>query len=480
MSNSKHYIWSAVGKFGTEFLSFVGNVLIARALSPDDYGLIATLSIVTALAMNFTDAGFNDCLIRKRDSDKYDFGTVATYNIAVAVFIYLLLFVFAPYIARFFRRGELVGITRVLGLSIILKAFTLSGFVQLNKNLKFKQSSIIGLLCSFFSIGIIYTMALCGMGYWALALQPVVVASLNIIFLMTIAKWKPYFCFKWTRFKEMFVYSSNLLISYIITNIGNNIYSVIIGRFYKTSDLGYYNQAHKMQTVPTMGINNVMVTTSYPIIAKEPDEEKRYNLYVNLFRKFNFVQTFLVFVLITASDLVFYLLLGEKWLPSSPLFQIFMLIGLSYPIMTINQNMVKIQGKSNIYRNLAFLRSGLQIAALCICAPISLKAIIIGQVVASFVSASFDMYFCGRTVGFTIGKQFKLWLSIVWKPLLVFAICKVISLLIITNGVLLSGIISSLAFVLLFSFVCWATKDPEFWYYINHIKSLILKLKNYE
>lgn len=478
MSNSKHYIWSAIGKFGTEFLGFIGNVLIARALSPDDYGLIGTLSIITALAMNFTDAGFNDCLIRKRESDKYDFGTVATYNIAVAVFIYSLLFVFAPYIAGFFRREELVGIARVLGLSIILKAVTLSGFVQLNKNLKFKQSSIIGLLCSFFSIGIIYAMALCGLGYWALALQPVVVASLNILFLMTIANWKPYFCFKWTRFKEMFVYSSNLLISYIISNIGNNIYSVIIGRFYKTSDLGYYNQAHKMQTVPTMGINNVMVTTSYPIIAKEPDEEKRYYLYVNLFRKFNFIQTFLVFILIIASDLVFYLLLGEKWMPSSPLFQVFMLIGLSYPIMTINSNMVKLQGKSNIYRNLAFLRSGLQIIALCICAPISLKAIVIGQVVASFVSVSFDMYFCGRTVGFTIGKQFKLWLSIVWKPLLVFVVCEAISLLI--KSVFLSGIISSLAFVLLFSFICWATKDTEFLYYINHFKSLTQKFKKHE
>ena len=478
MSNSKHYIWSAVGKFGTEILGFVGNVLIARALSPDDYGLIATLSIVTALAMNFSDAGFNDCLIRKRDSDKYDFGTVATYNITVSTFIYALLFIFAPQIAKFFHRQELVGIARVLGISIILKAFTLSGFVQLNKNLKFKESSIIALLCSLCSIGITYTMALCGMGYWALALQPVVVAVSNIVFLTIIAHWRPYFCFKWARFKEMFAYSSNLLISYIITNIGNNLYSVIIGRFFKTSDLGYYNQAHKMQTVPTNGINAVMLTTSYPIIAKEPDDQKRYGLYVNLFKKFNFIMSFLVFFLITASDFVFYFLLGEKWMPSSPLFQIFMIIGLTYPVMTINSNLVKIQGQSNIYRNLAFLRTGLQIVALCVCAPISPKAIVIGQVVASFVSVSFDMYFCGRIIGFTIVKQLKHWCSIVWKPLFVFIICFVISGFI--DNMLLSSVIATVSFVLLFIILCAITKDTDFLSFSNQIRSIINKKHNYE
>lgn len=471
MSNGKHYIWSAIGRFGTEILGFVGNVLIARTLSPDDYGLIATLSIITALAMNFTDAGFNDCLIRKRDSDKYDFGTVASYNMAVSIFIYILVFIFAPEIAFFFKRQELVNIARVLGISIVLKAFTLSGFVQLNKNLKFKQSAVISLLCSFCSIGIVYSMALCGMGYWALALQPVVIAALNIIFLIAISKWKPYFCFKWKRFKEMFAYSSNLLVSYIVTHIGINIYSVIIGRFYKTSDLGYYNQAHKMQTVPTQGMNNVMLTTSYPIIAKEPDPRKRYDLYVDLYKKFNFLQTFLVFLLISASDLAFYLLFGEKWMPSSPLFKIFMLIGLSYPLMTINQNIVKIQGYSSIYRNLAFLRTGLQIVALCVCAPISLKAIIIGQVVAAFVSVSFDMFFCGSTIGFTIGKQYKLWLSILWKPLLAFSLGWASSFFI--SNELLACVMSTAVFLLSFMLICAITKDNTFTYYINYCKNFV-------
>ena len=188
--------------------------------------------------------------------------------------------------------------------------------------------------------------------------------------------------------------------------------------------------------------------------------------------------TFLVFFLIIASDLVFYLLLGEKWMPSSPLFQIFMLIGLTYPVMTINSNLVKIQGKSNIYRNLAFLRTGLQIAALCICAPISLKAIVIGQVAASFVGVSFDMYFCGRIIGFTIGKQFKLWLSIVWKPLVVFVACFAASWYI--DNMLLSGLIATASFVLLFILLCVMTKDASLLYFFDNAKSMLKSKKNHE
>ena len=269
----------------------------------------------------------------------------------------------------------------------------------------------------------------------------------------------------------MFAYSSNLLVSYITSHIGDNIYSVIIGKFYKTSELGYYNQAHKMQTVPTYGLNNIVLTTSYPIIAKEKDERRRYELYVNLFRQFNFIQSFLVFFLITASNFVFHLLLGEKWMPSSPLFQLFMLIGLCYPLKTINSNIVKIQGKSDVYRNLTFLRTGLQIVALSICAFISLKAIVIGQVVAAFVSVSFDMFFCGKVIGFCIDKQYKNWLSIVWKPALAFFICKLMASHL--DSWVINGVVSCLLFVVLEICLCVITHDAEFLLFINKLKFLI-------
>ena len=183
MSNAKHYIWSAIGKFGTEIIGFVGNVLVARILMPEDYGLVAMVSIFITLCMNFTDAGFNDGLIRKRDCDKYDIGTVATYNITVAIILYAVMYLLAPFIAHFFGKNELVEVTRVLAIGVILKAFTLSGFVQLSKSLRFKTITIINISCSILAIVVVYFMALNGFKYWALVLQPIVIAVLNILFL---------------------------------------------------------------------------------------------------------------------------------------------------------------------------------------------------------------------------------------------------------------------------------------------------------
>lgn len=471
MSNAKHYIWSAIGKFGTEIISFAGNVLVARILMPEDYGLVAMVSIFITLCMNFTDAGFNDGLIRKSECDKYDIGTVATYNMTIAVLLYAVMYFLAPVIAHFFDRSELIGVTRVLAIGIILKSFSLSGFVQLIKSLRFKTITLINIICSILALAVVYIMALNGLKYWALVLQPIAIAIFNVLSLFIIAKWKPYFCFKWNRFKEMFSFSSNILVSYLVTTVGNNIYGFIIGKFYSAGDLGFYNQAHKMQQVPTQGINNVVLTTSYPIIAKEKESDKRYGLYISLFKRYNFVMTFIVFLLMGLSEFVFYVIFSEKWLPSAPLFSIFILSALAYPMMTINANIVKIQGKSKIYRNLAFLRSGLQIVALIICSRFSLETIIVGQVVAAFLSVSVDMYVCGKTIGFTIRKQYLEWLKILWKPLLVYAVTSLI-VYVMQTSIVISGIVFLLVYCSFFIALCEIVRDSSYMSFRKYVINL--------
>ena len=173
MGNTKHYIWSAVDKFGTQIISFVSNILIARILSPDDYGLVAMLAIFTTIVMSLSDAGFNDGLIRKSDCDKKDFGTIASYNLAVALFMFAVMNIAAPYIAIFFGRNELTNIARVLAIGFILKAITLTGFVQLVKQLKFAIVIRSGLYVSDYRIWIlgfgIATCCYCNIQYYIVA-----------------------------------------------------------------------------------------------------------------------------------------------------------------------------------------------------------------------------------------------------------------------------------------------------------------------
>lgn len=457
MSNRKHYIWSAADKFGTQIINFVSNVLIARILSPDDYGLVAMLAIFTALVMTLSDAGFNDGLIRKSNCEKKDFGTIATYNISVALLMFVVMYIAAPNIANFFGRSELTNIARVLAVGFVLKAVTLTGFVQLIKKLNFRQLTFINISCSLLSFLIVYFMALAGFGYWALALQPVVIAMLNLVLLVVIGKWKPYFCFCKDRFKELFAYSSNLLLSYIVTRIGENIYSIIIGKSFSTSSLGFYNQAFKMQSVPSNAIRSIIMNTSYPIIANEKDPDKKYDLYVSIFSKFTFIVSVMVFTFMIVSDFAFYVLLGEKWLPSAPLFSIFMLIALTYPQLVVNANIIKIQGNSSLYRNLALFDTVLKIVALITTMTYSLKAIVVGQVVAAFISGYIYTSYCGKTIGFTTRKQYRIWFSIVWKPLLAFIVAAVAH--IISDNIIISSLVWSVLYFVSLIGLYKLTKD---------------------
>ncbi len=166
MSSFSHYRWSAINRFGVQLIGFIGNVLIARQLSPDDYGLVAMLSIFIGIAWNLTESGFADYLIVKTDADKKDFSTIFSHNMFISILLYGILYFTAPLIAVFFERSELVDITRVIALSIILKALTLTEFTRMRKELLFKHSAIIQLSSSIVSVVISYVLALHGFGYW--------------------------------------------------------------------------------------------------------------------------------------------------------------------------------------------------------------------------------------------------------------------------------------------------------------------------
>lgn len=426
MQFSMHYIWTAVGRFGSQIINFAGNILIARILMPSDYGLIAMLAIIMGLAWNFTESGFADSLIRKRDADKLDFGTVATFNLCVSILIYFIIYFGAPYVSIFFDQVELKGIARVLGLSLIVRAVALPPIVELRKKLRFKSLAQMNLMTSLISAGLTYLMALKGFGFWSLAFQPIFIALSNLFFIVVIVKWRPYFGFSYVRFKEIYKFGINMLISYITNQAGTNLYSVIIGKFYPVTALGYYRQAQKMEEVPTQGLNAVVLTTSYAIIAKEPDKEKQKEMYHDIFKKFVLLQSIMVLVFIGLAEPLWNILLGEKWSPSIPFFQLFMVLSLAYPLITINSNIAKINNRSRVYRNLTFLRNGLRVLALILLARTDLTTLLYGQIAAAYVSVLIDMFFCGKLIDFGLIQQLKQFMKLFYKPFIAFLLSSTI------------------------------------------------------
>lgn len=422
MSAKNTYFWSAVDRFGSQAILFLGNILIARILSPDDYGLIAMLSIILGIAMNFTDSGFSDCLIRKQDVDKQDYGTVTSFNIMVALMMYLVIFYLAPFISHFFQRQELLNVSRVIGLSIILKAITLTEFTRLRKELKFQNLALISILSNIVMVVVSIYMALNGFKYWSLAFQPITLGIVKIICLILMTRWVPYLTFSFSKFIGMSGFSINLLISYLINQIGQNLYSVVIGKFQPTSSLGFYKQAEKMKDIPIVGISSVIFSTSYSLIASEKDIKLQKRMYVSLLTKYYFLHLGLITFLYGASSSLIDILFGMKWAESSFLLQLMLIGSIFVPFMVVNANIAKISGKSILYRNLGILRVFLSISALMITMRKPVELIIYGQIIAAYVSAFFDAWLCGNLIEFKVSSQFKIFITELKIPLIALVI----------------------------------------------------------
>src|SRR5690606_11440139 len=382
ISNGKHYIWTALNRFGVQAVSFLGNIIIARQLIPEDFGLVATLSIVIALGMNLTEAGFSDCLIRKENADKKDFDTIFVYNLTLGILIYVILFFLAPYIALYFERTELVNICRVLGFTIIFQAMTITQITWFRKQLFFKKIAIIQLGSVLVATIVGIVLAYLQKGFWALVFQNILNPITAIILLLIFFNWRPSFCFSWKRYMTMRKFSLHLMVSYMITQIANNIYSVVIGKYHSASLLGYYNQGTKINDSIFQSLNSILLQTSYPLLAKEKDILKRKEMYAIILERFLYIQFFLSAFIIGSTGDIIQIIFGTKWIETAPMLRLLVISMLFYPLVTINSNIAKIEGQSTLYRNLTFLRVGLMLMAVLVTYQYSIFIMLIGQILA--------------------------------------------------------------------------------------------------
>lgn len=474
MSAFNHYGWSAINRFGVQLIGFIGNVIIARQLSPDDYGLVAMLSIFLGIAWNLTESGFADYLIVRSDADQRDFSTIFTHNMFVSVLLYAALYFGAPAIAAFYGRSELVEITRVIGLSIVLKAITLTEFTRMRKELQFKSSAMIQLASSIASVVVGYILAVYGLGYWAIVSQTLVIAITNLVMIVVMNGWYPRFRFDWDRYKAMRGFSNNMLLSYFTNQIGQNIYSVFIGKFHSSVLLGFYNQATKINDACFQGINAVILTTSYPLLAKERDREIRKEMYSKVLNHFLFIQFFLCFFIIGAAYPLMQILFGTKWLPTAPYLQLLTLALLFYPLTTLNSNIIKVEGKSGLYRNLTFLRNGLNVIAILITFRMSIEMILIGQLAARYISIITDVLVCGKLIAFRPMQQMGILLIQIVAPISAVAIACLLSNYV--EGVYLKFGLFSVVFLLVFLVVNRILSNKTQQYYLEKMRLVIKKI----
>ena len=327
-------MWSAVERFSVQGIQFILTIIIARLVSPSDYGLIAMLGIFLAIAQTFIDSGFSNALIQKQDRTEADFSTVFYFNIVVGVVVYLLLYLCSPFIASFYNEPKLDLVTKVVGLNLIISSFSVVQRAKLTIALNFKLQAVASLIAVIISGGIGVYMAYVGYGVWAIAIQALLNNFLNTVLLWVVTKWVPKFCFSWMSFRILFNFGSKLLLSGLLHTIYTNLYNIVIGKKFSAMELGYYNQAYTIAFFPSNSIMSIMSRAIYPIQCSIQDDDERLK---NIFLQYLRISVYVIFPLmigicVLAKPFVL-LILTEKWLSMVPLLQIMCIAYMWKPIM---------------------------------------------------------------------------------------------------------------------------------------------------
>ncbi|MDE6340273.1 MAG: lipopolysaccharide biosynthesis protein, partial [Muribaculaceae bacterium] len=310
----KGTVWSTIERFSVQGIQFVVMIIMARILTPADYGLVGMLAIFIAISQSLIDSGFSQALIRKQDRTEVDNSTVFYFNIGVGILLYFLLFFSAPFIALFYNEPQLIPITRVIGLSLVFNSFTVVQRAILTINLDFKtqaKASFIGAILSG-AVGIY--MAYTGFGVWSIVWQQITNLFIVTILLWILSQWKPIFAYSWESFMELFGFGSKLLISGLLETIFRNLYLIVIGKFFKVSDLGYYTRAHQFTDFASSNITGVFQRVTYPVLCTIQDDDASLS---DVYRKLLKTSAFIVFPLMmglaAVAEPMLISFLTEKW-----------------------------------------------------------------------------------------------------------------------------------------------------------------------
>jgi O-antigen/teichoic acid export membrane protein len=403
-------IWSSIDNIAHQVLHFIISIIIARELSPSDYGLIGMLSIFLAIATTFVNSGLSDALIQKKDPDHKDYTTVFVFNFSAAIALYFLLFFSAPWIASFYDEPKLISLTRVLSLNLIISSLGLIQSTVLRKKIDFKTSTNINIITLILSGSVGIYLAYNNFGVWALVFQSILLTAIRVILLWLFVKWKPRMIFDMKNFKELFNYSSKLLVSWLINQVVANIYSTVIGKYYNASSLGFYTQARKIQEIPTNSINSIFQSVTFPVLSELNDNNNTVqlrNAYRRLLKLVVSINYPIMVLLFVISKPLIIFLLTSKWEPCIEFFRLFCIVGLVFPFTSINLNITKVVGKTKLYLNLVLIKRLLFISVLFFTVKYGVSAIIVGQIIVTYLWFLIEMKYSGALIDYNLKDQFK-------------------------------------------------------------------------
>lgn len=400
--------WSAIERVAFQGVSFIISIIIARILSPSDYGIVGMIAIFIGISNVFINAGFGAALIRKKDRSELDFSTVFFYNILAAVICYILLYISAPWIANFYETPLLIIVTRVVGLNIIIGAFGTLHRTKLVIAIDFKTQTKVTIVSLLITGGVGIFLAIKGFGVWALIFQRLSSTLVTTGLLWLFVRWKPLFRLSFKSFRELFGFGSKLMLSGLLDTIYRNIYQLVIGKMYSAADLGYYTRASGLAQLYPMEATSVLDRVTFPVLSEIQDDIKRL---ASTYRKLLKMSAFMVFpvmtILIALGEPIVEVLLTEKWMPAVPLMQMLCIGYMFTPIHAINLNLLKVKGRSDLFLRLEIIKKLMITMVLIISFSFGVFAICIGMAFVSIIALVINTHYTGKLINLGFWKQMK-------------------------------------------------------------------------
>lgn len=471
-------IWTSIQRFMTIFIQFVSGIILARLLTPDDYGCIGMLSIFMLLAITFIDGGFGSALIQKKRPTQEDYSTIFYWNVGISTLIYFFLYVTAPIIAEFYHIELLCSVLRVQGIVLFFNALQSVQNAQLNKQFKFKKISIVTLFSTIISLIVTIYMAYTGFGVWALVTQNLLMAGIPALIYWLTNGWLPSLKFSVTSFKELFDFGFYMFLTSLLSAFVNNIQGLLIGRLYNPTTMGYYSKAQSTEKLASTSISQVVGQVSYPLYAELQDNKERLaDTIKKLTQALSYFTFPIMLILCMLAEPLFNILYGEQWLPAVPYFQLLCIAGLAICLQAVNSQAIAAIGKSKVmfvwaiikqFSGLSLMLGGLYFGGIW--------GLLVGMVMKSWLIYIIHAGLVSRYVGYKFKSQMMDMLPILALSFTAFVISYFIVFLCRSN-MFISGAIGGLVYVAVYIGISMMLKFEAYNICMDLLKPIVKKIR---
>lgn len=405
-------LWSAFERFSQQGVGFLVQIVLARLLAPEQFGLIAMVAVFVALCQGIADAGFHEAIIQKKELNDSLISTVFFTNLQLACFLTLGLWFGAPFVADFYGQDQLTILLRVLSIALIIDGFARIQLTLLQRGMLFRKLATATFVATVVSGIIAVVLAVLGLGVWALVvqvlLQRLVVASL----LWGQSEWRPTLEYSLNCLKEVLPFASRMFASNLLNNVFKQIYVLFIGRVGSPVELGYYQRADSFKQLASSASNTLMARVTFPLFARVQDEPARLRRgFLRACQLLSFIFFPLMAILAAVSEPLIATLIGEKWLPAVPYLQLLCIVGALHPVHAINLSLIKALGQGGLFLRLEIIKKCIIAAVLFMTFRHGVYVVIIGQVFCNFLGLAINAYYTHRLIDVSYWQQLRVFLG---------------------------------------------------------------------